>query len=532
MFGSEFNPSIEYVIPPPLPRCHGTADAIFDKFEGEVSAGSDLLDLPGLHTTGFKKTHQDILIRAEVSLSHPERCPACGGFLFTRNGAPPHIVKDQPTLGRRARLYFKWQRYHCQTCGHSWQQTLPGINTRAGMTERLLNHIERESMKMQSFARVAAETGVSAQTVYNVFTALALRLEEKVRPARQFPRRIGVDECYVDGVARFVITDLDRRRTFELLPKRDKLTLTRYFIQLPHPERVEVVVMDMWKPYRDVMRKFLPDAKIVIDKFHVLQKANDAVMAVRRRIREGLPPSRRDRCMPNNSPRKGKGKRSRFLLLKRARNLKDHEKPILKEWKAQYPEIAAAYDLKEELFDLWELRDRAEAERRYEDWARRVRTHPLDLQLAFHELLREVENWREEIFNYFDYPYTNGQTEARNNVMKSMQRQGRGYDFETVRVRMLYREEVLPPREPHQFDAGKRVIRRPGKKRPRRKPDPDSPRSNVGKTRRARKAHDVFTELLRSPEGFVERFKHFGQLELFWDLPYQDEQGRPSAGIT
>jgi transposase len=198
------------------------------------------------------------------------------------------------------------------------------------MTERLLSYIERESMKMQPFSRIAAETGVSAPTVYNVFTALALRLEETFRPARQTPRRIGVDECYVDGVARFVITDLDRRRTFELLPKRNKLTLTRYLIQLPHPERVEVVVMDMWKPYRDVVRRFLPAARIVIDKFHVLRMANDAVMAVRRRIREGLPPSRRDQCMPNISQLKGKGKRSRFLLLKRARNLKDHESPSSK----------------------------------------------------------------------------------------------------------------------------------------------------------------------------------------------------------
>ncbi len=371
-----------------VPPAHSQlgANTVYDKFDGEAGDSSDLLDLPGLRTTGFKKTPDDDLVRTEVVLPPPERCPACSGFLFIRNGAPPHIVKDQPLLGRRGRIYFKWQRYLCQTCGHSWQQPLPGINTRSGMTERLISHIERESMKMQSFARVAAEAGLSPQTVYNVFTALALRLEETFRPSRRFPRRIGVDECYIDGVARFIITDLDRRRTFELLPKRNKLTLTRYFIQLHHPERVEVVVMDMWKPYRDVVRQFLPTAKIVIDKFHILRMANEAVMAVRRRIREGLPPSRRDQCMPNISRLKGKGKRSRFLLLKRARNLKDHEKPILKEWKQQYPEVEAAYDLKEELFDLWELRNRVEAERRYADWAGRVSELPLNLESAFGEL--------------------------------------------------------------------------------------------------------------------------------------------------
>jgi transposase len=496
------------------------AENVFNKIDGEMGDGPDLLDLPGLRTLRFKKTPHDVVVQAETTHLPPNCCPACRGFLFIRNGAPPHFVKDQPLLGRRARIFFKWQRYLCQTCGHSWQQPLPGINTRSGVTERLVTYVERESMKMQSFARVAAESGLSPTTVGDIFTALAVRLERTTGSAREIPSRIGIDECYVDGIPRFVITDLGQRRTFELLPKKDKLTVSKYFIQLPNPDLVKVLVMDMCKPYRDLVRQFLPQAKIVVDKFHVLRMANDAVMAVRRRIREGLPKVRRERCMPHSAPRKGKGKRSRFLLLKRAYRLSEKEEKTLWEWKEQYPEIKAAHEFKEELYDLWELRDRREAERRYADWARRVRAHPLDLQPAFHELLRAVDNWRAEVFNYFDHPFTNGQTEARNNVMKSMQRQGRGYDFETVRVRMLYREEVLPPRPPHPLDKRRAGGPPPfGKKRLRRRPDPASPHSNVGKMRRARKENDVFTELMRPPDGFIERFKHFTQMELFWDLP-------------
>lgn len=195
--------------------------------------------------------------------------------------------------------------------------------------------------------------GRQPPTVWNIFAALAVRLEATVGAAREFPRRIGVDECYVDGVARFVITDLDRRRTFELLPKKDKLTVSRYLMQLTDPVRVEVVVMDMWRPYRNLVQRFLPQAKVVIDKFHVLRMANDAVMAIRRQIREGLPPARREGCMPHDARRKGKGKRSRFLLLKRAYRLNKKDQKTLEEWKGQYPEIKAAHEFKEELYDLW-----------------------------------------------------------------------------------------------------------------------------------------------------------------------------------
>ncbi len=483
--------------------------------DGQI--GFDLLDLPGLGNVRHKKTAHDLLIQAEITLPPPQSCPGCGSFLFIRNGSPPHIVKDQPMLNRRTRLCFRWQRYLCQNCGHNWQEPLPGINTRSGMTYRLITYIEGEAMKMQSFARVAKAAGVSEQTVRNVFTALGRRLEETRQKAA--PARIGIDECYIDGVARFVITDLDRRRTFEILPKKDKLTIARYLIQFPDPGSVQVVVIDMCRPYRDLVRQFLPSAKIVIDKFHVLRLANDALMAVRRRVRDRLSPARRAQCMSNSSLRKGKGKRSRFLLLKRPWHLSEKEKQTLAEWKEQYPEIKAAYELKEELYNLWELRDRAEAERRYTDWARCVREHPANLQPAFHELLRAVDNWREEVFNYFNHRFTNAQTEARNNVMKSMQRQGRGYDFETVRIRMLYREEVLPSPPPHPLDEKGQAMPTALKRRPRRRPDPASPRSNVGKLRRARKSRDVFTKLAQPPQGFVDRFKHYKQLDLFWDLP-------------
>ena len=463
----------------PASNNRGWMDGVFAKMGGEVSPGSDLLDLPCLRTVRYLKTPHDVVIEAELTLPPPDRCPACGSFLFIRNGAPPHSVKDLPVLNRRSRVFFKWQRYLCQVCQNSWQQPLPGLDTRAGMTRRLVTFIEEESMRMQSFARVAEAAGVSTQTVRNVFAALAIRLESSAGASREFPRRVGFDECYVDGVARFVVTDLDRRRTFEILPKKDGVTVTRYLVQVPRPERVAVVVIDMWKPYRDVARRHFPQAAIVVDKFHVLTKANDAVMAVRRRVRDRLPHARRQECMTNSARHKGKGKRSRFLLLKRAHRLNEKEKKTLEGWKGEYPEIAAAYDLKEELYDIWSLRDRAEAERRYDDWARRVLDHPLDLGPAFHDLLRAVGNWREEVFNYFDHPYTNGQTEARNNVIKTMQRMGRGYDFETVRARMLYRELVVPPRPPHPLDAGRKPVRHPGRKLKRRRPDPRPARGRM-----------------------------------------------------
>ena len=57
----------------------------------------------------------------------------------------------------------------------------------------------------------------------------------------------------------------------------------------------------------------------------------------------------------------------------------------------------------------------------------------------------------------------------------------------------------------------------------RARPNGAGPRSNVGRMRRTRKKNDEFTELMSPPKEWVERFKHFEQLDLFWDLPAGDE---------
>ncbi|MFZ8286734.1 transposase, partial [Staphylococcus aureus] len=76
--------------------------------------------------------------------------------------------------------------------------------------------------------------------------------------------------------------------------------------------------MDMWTPYRDAVQTVLPDARIVIDKFHVVRMANDALEKVRKGLREQLTPKQRRGLMHD-----------RFVLLKRERDLNDQELLLL-----------------------------------------------------------------------------------------------------------------------------------------------------------------------------------------------------------
>ncbi|MFC7521386.1 transposase [Xanthomonas populi] len=62
--------------------------------------------------------------------------------------------------------------------------------------------------------------------------------------------------------------------------------------------------------------------------------------------------------------------------------------------------------------------------------------------MAFRNLLRAWSNWRYYILNYFEHPVTNAYTESLNNLIRVMNRLGRGYSFEALRAKILFTEGI------------------------------------------------------------------------------------------
>lgn len=59
---------------------------------------------------------------------------------------------------------------------------------------------------------------------------------------------------------------------------------------MPNKENIEVVTMDMWNTYRTAVNKVIPNAKIVVDKFHVV---NLGLEKVRKDLRKTLTSTQR-----------------------------------------------------------------------------------------------------------------------------------------------------------------------------------------------------------------------------------------------
>ncbi len=66
---------------------------------------------------------------------------------------------------------------------------------------------------------------------------------------------------------------------------RDVRSVHRWLSWLPGRDRVRIVTMDMWAPYRDAVQQTLPNALIVVDRWHVQKEIGKALDAVRVRLR-------------------------------------------------------------------------------------------------------------------------------------------------------------------------------------------------------------------------------------------------------
>lgn len=394
---------------------------------------TNILNLPFWNVTNVKEQSGQYTVDATYGVP-PVACVHCGCIEnIHKHGTRPQEIVDVPSHGNRVRIQLVRSRHWCKDCGKTFLQPLPDVADSGSMTIRCVAYIERQSLK-HTFAHVAGEVGVDEKTVRNIFNEYTDWLDKTV--VFETPEILGIDELYLLGKPRCITTNIQKRTIIGLLEDRNKPTVHQYLFWLPDKLRIKVVTMDMWKPYRDAVGAILPDAAVVVDKFHIIRTATHALESVRRGLRDTMTTTKRREVM-----------RSRFLLLKRAHQLTDDQRKLVEEWTTTLPTIGMAYRLKEGFYSMFDLRSRAAAMEAYKVWEASI---PDEMRTAFKEVTTAMKNWEKEVFNYFDHGFTNATTEALNGLSKIINRTGRGYSFRAVRAKMLYGRDTheYRPRRP------------------------------------------------------------------------------------
>lgn len=386
----------------------------------------DLLSLANVETVSIENRDETVTIYAKTTY-HLANCPNCGGGLY-KHGSREYRYTDTPLYMKPTTIQLNVHRYRCKVCKQVLSDHIACVDESRRCTNRLVQHIQSHCFRL-TFSELSRQIGLSVNTIRNIAQDYLSYLEQSY--PRSTPSILGIDEVMIAGEYRCVLTDLEHHRLFDILPTRKQSYLESYFERLPNKENIHTVCSDMWQPFKNVCAKCLPNTTLVLDRFHVVKLANEAMESIRK-------------CHQNELDAKGRKqlkKHLRWLLIKRLAQLSSDDLKTLEVLAKEYPKLVIAYYLKEKYFDIYEAKDKNAAILAFFEWTDSIDEQATGMYLPeFYRLKQIVKRHFAQTFSYWDSAnkVSNGYTECVNGLIKLANRLGRGYSFEMIRARALY----------------------------------------------------------------------------------------------
>ena len=231
-------------------------------------------------------------------------------------------------------------------------------------------------------------------------------------------KRISIDEVsqrkgHGDFVT--VVSDIDLGELLEVIDSHKQEEIITILKQQPLEarEKVEEVSVDMWGGFPKVVKEVFPNAKIVIDRFHVMQPVIKELNKLRK-----------------STGMKIKG--SRFILLKNNVDLTEEQKIKLEDILKYSKHLRLAYTLKEDFRTIFETcRTPKDGYEQLQAWLQKAK-------VVYGAVLETIRNHLDNICNYFLNRTSSGVMEGINNRIKLIKRQAYGFvNFTNFRSRLL-----------------------------------------------------------------------------------------------
>ncbi|MFD9474384.1 ISL3 family transposase [Streptomyces goshikiensis] len=218
-----------------------------------------------------------VVVRARTP-KEPAPCPVCGASSEQVHGYQWCKVADVPVDGRRAALRVRVRRLVCPTygCRHTFREQVPGVLERyQRRTTRLTRQVKAVVKELAGRAGVrllaALAMDLSRHTALRALLGIPL-------PTSRIPRVVGVDDLALRRRHRYatVVIDAETHERIDVLPDRTAGTLEAWL--RAHPG-VEVVCRDGSTTYAEAIRRALPDAVQVSDRWHVWHNLCEAALS-------------------------------------------------------------------------------------------------------------------------------------------------------------------------------------------------------------------------------------------------------------
>lgn len=337
-------------------------------------------------------------------------------------------MRDLPCGTYRISVEFEVRRVWCRRCQAVKRERLAFLSDSPFYTKRFAYYVGRRC-RSATIKDVAKELHLDWDSVKALDKQyMRAQLARAGTPA---PKTIGIDEISIRKrhTYRIVVSDLDRQRPIWFGGEdRSEASMTQFYQWLGEKKSrgLRLVLMDMWKPFRQATAAQAPQAAILFDKFHVMRHLGDALDHVRKSEYARL--AGRDRRFI---------KGQKYTLLSRRENLTLEGRQALKTLLAANKRLNTAYLLKESFGQLWSYEREAWARRFFEHWRAALKWQRLTPYEKFAEMIDR--HW-DGIAAYCqpENKVSLGFVEGLNNKIRVLQRRAYGLrDEEYLRLKIL-----------------------------------------------------------------------------------------------
>jgi len=346
-------------------------------------------------------------------------CHRCGKASSSVHSWTRREVRDLNLASTRVWLRCEYRKLLCDNCQRISIEDLELFHPYLRVTRRLAAEIH-QLCKVMTVTDVARHFQLDWKTVKDI-DKYYLQAQYG-QPDYNGLRILAVDEISIRKGHSYltVVLDYETGRVVYVGKQRKARTLKRFFNQLTTKQRkaIEAVVMDMWDPYINAVKKKLPGAQIVFDQFHVVAAFGRVIDKIRNS-------EYRKAAKADKDVFKG----AKYLLLKNRANVRrPKHRQQLKALLALNEVINTVMILKDQLKHIWSYRSRTWAGKALDHWCALARSLN---HRALNKFAKMLERHRYGILNHCDHPIHTGVLEGVNNKIKVIKR--KAYGFHDVR---------------------------------------------------------------------------------------------------
>jgi transposase len=372
-------------------------------------------------------------------------CSRCGAVGRQYDTQSPRRYQFVPLWGISVFFVYKPRRVDCTPCQAVVIERVPWANGKEQTTTIFQQFISHWGRRL-SWHAVAREFGISWNVVYrSIKSVVAWGMQHR---SLEGVTSIGVDELMTWKGHRYVTVvyqiDNHMKRLLWVGKERTAESFQRFFDSIGEQacQKIQYVCSDMWRGYLEVIRKRLPAAIHVLDRFHIIANLNRALDEVRAQE------ARRLKSMGDTTTLK----HSRWCFLKRPKNLTRKQKGRLKELLTMNLKTVRAYLMASDFQHLWSYSSPTWAAKFIDHWTSMVMRSRID---PLKKIANQIRSHKPLILNYFHThkKLSSGVVEALNNNAKLTMRKSYGFKSFNVLETALYHQLGQLPEPPitHRF---------------------------------------------------------------------------------